>query len=206
MPIYISLGSNCSITYQLNLYNLRKVSFPFDWSKVSINQLINILESDFTNFSETLEIKKISLVHNLGHILTNTLDSYSLILKNIYNINFAHEISKPEELVLFKNKLNQRIARFKNLKYNLESNLEYITFLRIELQQLNKDYYTKIIKLLSLLNNYCNNFKIKLIVHEKSSIHVKKLESNDKIIIHFYKHFSEDWRMNDINWQEVFRE
>ena len=38
--MYISLGGNCSITYQLNKYKLRNFLSPFDWSKITINQLI----------------------------------------------------------------------------------------------------------------------------------------------------------------------
>ena len=53
----ISLGGNCSITYQLIKLNLRSEAYPFDWTKISINQLINVLENNFDGYSETLEIK-----------------------------------------------------------------------------------------------------------------------------------------------------
>ena len=52
---YISLGSNCSVSYQLQKYNLKLKSFPFDWSKLSITQLISVLENDFSDYVESLK-------------------------------------------------------------------------------------------------------------------------------------------------------
>ena len=43
MTEIISLGSNCSVTYQLNKLGLRMQAYPFDWVKISLNQLNNIL-------------------------------------------------------------------------------------------------------------------------------------------------------------------
>ncbi len=39
--MFISLGGNCSVCYQLNKYNIRTVAYPFDWCKISINQVDN---------------------------------------------------------------------------------------------------------------------------------------------------------------------
>lgn len=54
MNEYIGLGSNCSITWQLNKYNLRTKSYPFDWVKISLSQIINILENNFDDYIETI--------------------------------------------------------------------------------------------------------------------------------------------------------
>ena len=50
--IFISLGSNCSVTYQMIKYNIRTYAYPFDWCALTINQLIKILENDFLNYYE----------------------------------------------------------------------------------------------------------------------------------------------------------
>lgn len=197
--LFISLGGNCSITYQLNKYNLRFLSFPYDWSKLNTNQLINSLESDFSNFSESLEIKKVSYNHLLESKLPSFSD-FSLILKNIYGINFAHEINTISKLEKFKNKLAERITRFRNLN-NLD--FENITFLRIELQPLKLDYILKINKLLVLLSNYISNFTLKLIIHEKSSSYIKKLENNKNIEIYYFQTFTDDWKMDIIDWKTI---
>ena len=60
----ISLGGNCSITYQLNKYNLRQEAYPFDWAKVSINQLITVLENGFKDYCQTIKIMKFSSNHD----------------------------------------------------------------------------------------------------------------------------------------------
>ena len=68
MEQIISLGSNCSVTYQLNKYNLRQQSFPFDWSKITIKQLNKVLESKFKDY-ENVFIKKFSENHDSSYIL-----------------------------------------------------------------------------------------------------------------------------------------
>ena len=55
MEQIISLGSNCSVTYQLNKYNLRQQSFPFDWSKITIKQLNKVLESKFKDYENVFK-------------------------------------------------------------------------------------------------------------------------------------------------------
>ena len=83
MDYYISLGSNCSVSYQLQKRKLKIKSFPFDWSKISITQLLSVLENNFDDYVESLSIKKLSF----EHCCSNT--NYSLILKNKYNNTLA---------------------------------------------------------------------------------------------------------------------
>ena len=75
----ISLGGNCSITYQLIKLNLRSEAYPFDWTKISINQLINVLENNFNGYSETLEIKYMSD----KHFLSNNEKLFHNLIKNM---------------------------------------------------------------------------------------------------------------------------
>jgi hypothetical protein len=172
----ISLGGNCSITYQLNNYNLREKAYPFDWCKISINQLLQVLENNFNNYVETITIKKYSENH----------DSY--LATNIYNIQFAHEIN-DYNLIDFKNSLTNRIQRFQNLND--------VTFLRIELEPVKEDYINKIEKLVELLSKYASNFIIKLVLKNKINI------NNDKIKVYYYNDLFTSWQMNNINWNEI---
>ena len=186
----ISLGCNCSVAYQLNKLNLKNETFPFDWSKNNINQLIKVLENNFLDYSDSLLINKIS--HKHKNIYNN--DESSLILKNIYNISFAHEIN--DNIDSFKEKLNRRISRFKNL------NSEEIIFIRIELSPINDSYKNKIIKLCELLNNYSNNYTLKLII--KNTIYLSDLDLiKYNIKIYYFDDFDSDWMMNKINWFNV---
>jgi hypothetical protein len=204
--MYISLGGNCSITYQLNKYNLRnedcpseKLSntlyyCPFDWAKIKINQLINVLENNFNNYVESLQIKKYSDSHQ------------SYIITNDYSIQFAHEIVNIDELselnVLnnFKDKIKRRITRFQNLSNNYT---EKITFIRIELDVPKSNYIDNIIKLVKLIKNYYSNFILKILIETNSynTIFQEKLDCVEFIKFNSY---SEDWKMDHINWSSVF--
>ena len=52
---YVSLGSNCSVTWWLNELGLRNCAYPFDWSNITIQQLNNTLTNNFVNYIDTLE-------------------------------------------------------------------------------------------------------------------------------------------------------
>jgi len=236
---FISLGCNCSITYQLNKYNLREEAYPFDWSKISINQLISVLQNNFDLYSETISLKNISNKHFLfdknkthefvKHSVTNEdnleaqanklrgdedhkFANKTLVLKNFYNIVFAHEIdniedlhplalrrsrepalrsSVPLELFNFKDSLNRRIIRFREA--------DQIIFIRIELSPIEISYENNIKKLLELLNKYSNNYELRLIIN--SNI---KFNFPNNVKIYRFTEFSEDWQMNHINWSEIF--
>ena len=57
---YISLGGNCSVAFQLNRLKLRKKSYPFDWAKISLNQLLRVLENNFEDFEDIKLIKTLN--------------------------------------------------------------------------------------------------------------------------------------------------
>lgn len=110
---YISFGSNCALTYQFNKLGIRTNSYPFDWCKISLDQLILVLTNNFNDFLESVKFEKFSPVHNLFDISSNKiLDLDSAIFTNKYNVQFAHEFTINYELEDFKQKLKQRIERF----------------------------------------------------------------------------------------------
>lgn len=176
----ISLGGNCAITYHLNQYNLRNHAFPFDWCKITINQLINVLSNNFTHF-EHIKIKKLSQNH-----LKNGIDA-SYLLYNMYNITFAHEVSKSEEIYNFSNKLVKRIERFKNLINP--------TFIRLEIFNIkNIEIYNELIY---ILDNMFNTYTFILISKNDPNINkIKWIKLDD---------FSEDWKYNNINWLNILQ-
>ena len=189
--MYISLGGNCSITYQLNKYNLRNEAFPLDWAKIKINQLINVLENNFDNYAESLQIKRYSDSHQ------------SYIITNDYSVQFAHEVINIDEMNTlddFKDKIKRRITRFQNLSSNYS---DKITFIRIELDVPKSNYIDNIIKLVKLIKNYYSNFILKILIETNSynTIFQEKLEYVEFIKFDSY---SEDWKMDHINWSSVF--
>lgn len=192
--VYISLGSNCSITYQLSKFGLRKQAYPFDWVKITISQLIQILNEDFHDYSESLEFVSISENHPIINCNANCLEyPSSLILTNKYKIKFAHELGEKYQLDEFKNTMTERINRFKVL-----TNDKDICFIRIELTPLNKSWQTNILRLSDLLYKYSSNFKLILIICSEI-----EFEFPSNIIIHRFDKFVPDWKMDTINWNEI---
>jgi hypothetical protein len=183
----ISLGGNCSITYQLIKLNLRSEAYPFDWTKISINQLINVLENNFDGYSETLEIKYMSDKHFLSN------NEKALVLQNSYNITFSHEINKNDDFNTFQTSIRRRIIRFR------EINSEKIIFIRIELTPIKISYENNIKQLIKLLDNYSNNYELRLIINSNLEFN---LPNNVKI--YRYNKFSEDWQMNHLIWTDIF--
>jgi len=188
--MFVSLGSNCSVSYQLAKYNIKPIALPFDWCQININQLISVFENNFENFSN-FEILKESTKHNLienNKIIGET----SLVLKNSYNILFSHEILSKYSLDKFTIKMNERIKRFIELK-------EKLIFVRIELSPIKNNYINKIQKLLDLLDKYFINYELILIVPN-----ILKLD-NAKITCYTYGTFSSDWKMDHLPWNSYLK-
>jgi hypothetical protein len=188
MEQIISLGSNCSVTYQLNKYNLRQQSFPFDWSKITIKQLNKVLESKFKDY-ENVFIKKFSENHDSSYILSNK-----------YNITFAHEIF---------NKYNNSIEEFNQVLLRRINNFVahrcIIKFVRIELQPITEAYINELNKLILLLDTYFDNYKLILLIDSDSKINYE-IHSINKIIIKKVVNIDNytNWKMDYINWYDIF--
>lgn len=199
---YISLGSNCSVTYQLEKLGLRNRAYPFDWVKVSLTQLIKILENDFYDYANTIEFKKNSSLHPLISEYKNNLElnTNSIIASNIYGIILAHELTSKYEIEELKNKIMSRIDRFKNLSLNVSK----IKFVRIELNPLKFSWKNQIMHLISLLDKIIREYELVLIIN-------KSVSTNDfinffplNIKIHQYENFSPDWKMDMLDWKSIF--
>jgi hypothetical protein len=177
-PVFVSLGANCSVAYALKKYNLRNITYPFDWSNVSLKQLIDVLENDFTDF-EKVDIHKLSLNHvnfETGHP--------TYIIKNKYNIKFAHE---SYTCANFSEKLLERVDRFRKLINP--------TFIRLEMNKINIDDLHKLIKLLDLHYD-----KYKLIVITKDNLD----KITDKIVYYKLDVEYKDWKYEHFNWNKIF--
>lgn len=173
---FISLGGNCSVTYQLNKYNLRKESYPFDWSKIKINKIKDAIENNFNNYNK-VEIVKYSENHK------------SWLFKNKY-ASFAHEYLENYNLKEFENKLIKRINNFKKIKNPIFIRIETYSYKNREIYI---KYWEEIIK---TLKKYYKNFKIILI---------SKFNPNKNEIKWYpYNEFSKEWQNNHLEWEKIF--
>ena len=171
----VSLGGNCSVAYQLNKLQLRYSSYPFDWCRIKINKLIQVLNNNFA-FYENIVFKKKSLNHE-----------NNIIVKNNYNIEFAHEIVHKYEINEFKLTLLKRIERFRQLNNPI--------FIRLECENLGNNKMILYQKLEDLLKLYFNNFKIILISKNKYESQYTTWYKLPK--------FSEDWKYDYLDWKDI---
>ena len=108
--IHIPLGGDCSVAYQLRQHSIRTASWPFDWCRSSITQLISCLEDDFLQFCN-FAIGASSSAHPEMDEDGNLLSGGSFIVKNGYGMQLAHELTEPSKLEFYKNRITDRIAR-----------------------------------------------------------------------------------------------
>jgi len=181
----ISLGSNCSISFHKNNIN-NNTTLPFDWCKINITQLIKVLQNNFNNY-HNLYIYKYSSNHN------------SYIIKNDYNVKFAHELLNKYDLNNFKNKLEERISKFNDILLN---NKTKIIFVRIELNKYKKSYNLNLIKLYNILKSLYKDFELRLILHKsyQNSINISTLTN---IKIFYFNNFDNNWRYPLLNWKSI---
>lgn len=183
----ISLGSNCAIAWQLKCHNLRKEAYPFDWSKITLKQLINVLQNNFKDYTK-LQIKKLSDNHKYFQFEHNFQNESSYILYNNYNITFAHELIDKNNIDELSSIIDRRVERFKQLNN--------VTFIRIETCII-KDINNYII-LLNELDRYFTDYK--LIIISKTNPNI----DNAKLIHYKIDEFNSDWKYDNLDWLKIF--
>lgn len=201
-PVYISLGNTCCIAYQLQNLGIRNTSYPFDWCKLNINKLNNVLSNNFKDF-EDIEIKQFSENHK--YKFEEKKGSY--ILKNKYNISFAHELYKNnnKDIDQLKKQITKRVNRFLNHKN------DYITFIILDIE-----YKSKLIELVNNLKDKFKSFRLLYINIDNlennlytsiNNCNINILEKNnyvkcitiDNNIINW-----NDWTNSKIDWFDIF--
>jgi|LakMenE18May11ns_1017448.scaffolds.fasta_scaffold9878781_2 hypothetical protein len=160
---YIPLGRNCLTSGNLKEMKLRNCALPFDWILMKpslkgfscINQLI---ESNFNNFTDNLEYN----------------DGKKVFSRNYPNLLFFHhDLIKYEE---YKNKFNNRAARFMDIINNTENkckfvyNISKLNYDNVEeMKEFKKDIYiflqimkNKCAVVLNIIVDHTNDFELTL--------------------------------------------
>jgi hypothetical protein len=128
MTCYISLGSDCSVSYQLRLLGLQVYgSMPFDWMRIDrLESVCKILEEQFTCF---LDINKYDIKSQsndtfdkfteLGDKDKKSTKSMNKMVHKIYKFTLPHEFNNDQlDILEFQNKYSRRIAKFINTCQN----------------------------------------------------------------------------------------
>jgi hypothetical protein len=193
MHEFVSLGGNCAVAYNLKKYNISNNRLPFDWCEASINKINQILENRFLDFTN-LKVKKLSKNHNLINENINS-NKPSLILSNVYNIKFAHEIVDKYQLEEFSVILKNRIKKFYGLKNPV--------FIRLEIGSKSVEYFQKqYYILINQLKNIYVNFKLILILNIKFN----KIKFPKNVTVYYFTNYSSDWRYPNLIWNDIFND
>lgn len=226
--MFISLGGNCSITYQLNKHKLRYEAYPFDWCKISMCSLIQVLKNEFKDFHKIISYST-SYKHKQYDDNNNIISNHSVIFKNNY-CSFAHTY---DNVFMLSESLERRIQRFKHLSFlslshhnqhneyeidnqydnekkeEKQNNELSLVFVRLEYTRPKLKYMNQLIELCKVLNEYFDEFVIKLIIHQSFQHYYDNYEWKEnrekyKIEIIYFEEFDEDWKFDFLNWPKIF--
>jgi len=104
--IFISLGMNCAIGFQLEAKKLVEAFFPFDWCISEFESIYRALETDFNGYLQK---------ENLVVLDRPELAAHHYVRDTGYNIMYLHDFSLTGEPLHdyeeVKNKYHRRIAR-----------------------------------------------------------------------------------------------
>ena len=118
---YISLGSSCSVAYQLQNLKLKKESLPFDWVRANdISFVLQLIKNNFSGFLDNLEYikddEKFPYINN-DELFDNIKEKHTKIYKNQY-IGFYHDFKENTSFEEVKEKYDRRIKRFYDIIKN----------------------------------------------------------------------------------------
>ena len=169
IPLYISLGYDCSVAYNIRKLNLAREALPFDWMKIpTINSIISILQNDFDGFCEINQYDIKPQSANFAYCGAHDNSSSASMLTNISNIksNFKlihkkygfilpHEFNGDLlDITKFKAKYTRRIERFRAYT---KSTIHDVYFIRLDNANTDKQlekYKINQIKLNTTLKTY----------------------------------------------------
>lgn len=178
---YISLGSSCSVAYQLQKLNLKKETLPFDWIRTpNISFVLDLIKNNFNSFFDDLEFVKEDEKFpylNDDDDFDTVLDKKTKIYKN-NNIGFFHDFKDNTTLDDVKEKYNRRFTRFYNVIQNPS------IFIRDEqkFKQSDIPIYNELNK---ELKKYNINNKLILIINtfKIKTINLEKLDNDIQVFI-----------------------
>lgn len=206
--IHISLGSSCSVAYQLQQLRLRKEAYPFDWVRTpGLNTVVQLLKAKFDGFIDTVVQTSVSDKFPVSDsddfpFDDNKISEKSIIMKNKYNVVFYHDFCENTNLDEIKGKYERRINRL----YDVINGDNEICFVRDELKigAIKISDIEEFIEVILGINKNAK-FKIVVIVHNPSN---KKNDIfnyvNERVkIVNDVGKFG-GWTRDGVDWKSVF--
>jgi hypothetical protein len=118
---YISLGSTCSVAYQLQKLGLKKESLPFDWIRCpNILSVLQLISMNFCGFLANLtylkDETKFPFIDDTPDDFDTITDKHTKIYyNNLLSIGFYHDFKEGVTIEMVAEKYQRRIKRFYEL-------------------------------------------------------------------------------------------
>lgn len=193
--VYISFGNDCAIAYQLEKFNKRNISLPFDWIKCDLKGLIKCINDEFNHFMD-----------ESCFTMKNTSTSYKIIQDNYSDGKLTNSIRMLNNEYGF-----HHLHDFKlNITVEITQNLEY------EFKKFKEKYTRRINRFNELMRD---SLVHKVIIHigpdkdselleELFNVFDSKSYSNYQIIFIRYSEFEKlnttSWTRDEYDWASIF--
>jgi hypothetical protein len=191
---YISIGSNCSVKYNIDKYKGKSETLFFDWLMTSMNDVIEVLEC--TNINNILHVDNIIRDVNMPYHNNNS----RIVIKSLKYCVSIHDLSKDytdNDILDFIDKYNRRFNRI--IEY-IKSNKK-IFFIRLGYESYDTIY--KFIETIKKINTNCDFIVVMIdndnknkteTLKQNNFLHVKLNINNPK----------NDWTNQFLNWNDIF--
>ena len=198
----ISLGSSCSISYNLKLLGKRKESLPFDWIRVSrMSSVNNMIETQFQelwNKKHYIFKKSSSDFFLQDDLHGETKKEVNIYYHDSYLINFYHDFNKDTDFNIsfedFTIKYKRRVNRF----FKIIADSEEIIFVREQIKP-NHISNSDIEKFINLIQNINPKLNFKLLIIVNNFLNKKIcLEQSKLVDIVEEKSKLTNWQRQDV--------
>jgi hypothetical protein len=191
---YISIGSNCSVKYNIDKYRCKHETLFFDWLMTSMNSVIDILRCD--NIKDILYFENIITdpnkpVHN---------NNKRIIIKSLDFCVSIHDVPINNTDSDIFNFIDKYTRRFNRIIDCIKSN-EPICFIR--LGYANNDEINKFIQTIKNINPDCD-FTV-VIIHNDKKNNSEIVKHNNLLYIKLnIDTIESDWTQQFLNWDKLF--
>ena len=166
---YISLGCDCSVSYQIRKYGLQTMgTLPFDWMKLDkLQDLLSILDDNFAEFAKFDSYIVKTQADNFEYVNTDVNTDVEKVLSRRKLIHSKYKFTLPHEYIndtlnieQFETRYARRIDRFQRLVK--DSSIKKI-FVRLSGNKESKEVKNKMYLEECLFRYGCKNFEVVVI-------------------------------------------
>lgn len=196
--LFISLGQQCGVAYNLEKFGYKEETLPFDWIRTpNFSTIVNLIENNFRDF---LNPKLLSYNEN---------DDIKYYFKNkLTKCEFVHECEE-ENFTNIEKKYKRRIERFYD---KIKSNNRIVFIRDIYRHNYSKNYIdaNSLISFNNIIKQINPELEYVFIIIYKDDIIPNKIISSLKEKIPSNIQFIKDvsygrhWKREQINWKQIF--